>query len=124
MRSTTIMPPLLRSHDRGSTHHGSRTALRADPHQTTRAFARQLLILHPELLTDDLLELHPAPFAHAWPRTQHSAAPSSPLRPAAMPAPLTPSSPLPAAGPSKPLCACHKTSTPQPHDRFRLIEIP
>src|ERR1039457_3172760 len=73
--------------------------------------ARQLLIPHPELLTDDLLELHPAPFAHAWPRTQHSAAPSSPLRPAAMPAPLTPSSPLPAAGPSKPLC----TSPKRPH---------
>src|ERR1039458_2054618 len=124
MRSTTIMPPLLRSHDRGSTHHGSGTALRADPHQTTRTGARQLLIPHPELLTDDLLELHPAPFAHAWPRTQPSAAPSSPLRPAAMPAPLTPSSALPASGPSKRHSPRPKTSTPRRHHRSRLIEIP
>jgi len=30
------------------------------------------------VLPDDLLQLHPDPSAHAWSRTQHFAAPSSP----------------------------------------------
>src|SRR5260370_17078524 len=46
------------------------------------------------------------------------------LRPAVMPAPLTPSSALPTSGPSKRHGACPKTSTPQPHNPSRLIEIP
>jgi hypothetical protein len=43
------MPRLLRSHDDGSTHHASGSALRADPHPATAACARQLLNPHREL---------------------------------------------------------------------------
>jgi hypothetical protein len=73
-----VMSPLLRSHGDGSTHHGSGSALRADPCPATAACARQLLNPHPELLPHDLLELYPDRPAHACSRTQRPSAARSP----------------------------------------------
>jgi cytoskeletal protein RodZ len=63
----------------------------------------------------DPLQLHPDRLAHACSRTPCPSASSSPTSTRSHAAALiTPNSAFPAPGPSKRLCACHKTSTPQP----------
>src|ERR1700721_1464145 len=71
------MSSLLRPHDHGATHHGSGSALRADPCPATAACARQLLNSHPAPLSYDLLELHPDRLAPACSRAPRHSSSSS-----------------------------------------------